>query len=97
MTTVTTAQSRKMQVIKGDYAPTEAKELLGNLLDSQINHQKIQHWINWEANHNQPDQHQHKLAELTACKERFEKVIKEASELGCRLQIEGNFELKLTQ
>lgn len=43
---------KKLNLVNGDFTPSEAADLINNLIDEKINFHKIQRLQLWEGNHN---------------------------------------------
>lgn len=49
--TTTTATAKKLQLIKGEFTPSDALDMVGAMFDQKINYHKIQRLKNWEYDH----------------------------------------------
>lgn len=86
-------QSTKL--IEGVYTPQEAKEILMDLLDHEINFYKIQN-LSAEVRQGNPDaQAWNKVQELSAEKERVLQMIRSAAEEGKKVNIYSTVHLRL--
>ncbi len=58
-------QSQKIQLVKGEFTPSEASHIVMSLIDEKINFHKIQRLQIWEGNHKcKTSQFDGRIAEL---------------------------------
>ncbi len=88
--------TQKIQLVKGEFTPSEALDIVRSLIDEKINFHKIQRLQLWEGNHacntNQLDG---RIKELELEKEKTREFIAEMRTQGKNLMINGVLEIKI--
>lgn len=87
-----------IQTVNGKFSPTEANDLLNELIASRINHHNIQMLSVWEHNHQQDSNDASGKIELMK-KQKLEAIdlIAKARKEGLKVEIIGNIEVKLSK
>lgn len=86
-----------MQLVRGKFSPSEARELIHALVNSRIQFYQIQKMRRWESNHNTNTAgFDRKISELNAEREQLDKLIREADHAGLRVEIEGAIRLRIS-
>ena len=85
------ASTEKMiQLIKGEFTPSQAAELISSLLDHKINHHKIEGLKLWESNHNSNQEPiSNRIKELENERKTAQEFISGISGNGKNLKING--------
>ncbi|WP_339710695.1 hypothetical protein [Cyclobacterium amurskyense] len=94
METKETAQLGKttqtIQLVKGEFTPSEATHVLMGLIDEKINFHKIQRLQIWEGNHgSKTDQLDGRIQELELEKKKAQEFINITRGLGQKISING--------
>jgi hypothetical protein len=93
--TQTEKETKKIQLVKGEFTPSEASHIITSLIDEKINFHKIQRLQMWEGNHRcKPDELNGRIEELEKEKEITRAFINSMRGLGKNLKIDGT--LKIT-
>ncbi|EPR65339.1 hypothetical protein [Cyclobacterium qasimii] len=100
METKETAQggktTQKIQLVKGEFTPSEAAHVLMGLIDEKINFHKIQRLQIWEGNHgSKTDQLDGRIQELELEKKKAHEFINITRGLGQKLSINGVLEISV--
>ena len=86
---------KKIQLVKGEFSPSEASHIISSLIDEKINFHKIQRLQMWEGNHKcKPEELNGRIEELEKEKEITRAFINSMRGLGKNLKIAGS--LKIT-
>ena len=94
--TATQKTTKKIQLVKGDFTPSEASHVIMNLMDEKINFHKIQRLQIWEGNHKcETSELDGRIAELTKEKEIAREFINKARSQGLKLKINGVLEISI--
>ena len=89
MTTVK-VQDQKVQFLKGEFTPLEAKDMIYRMIDEQINQYKLQHLSRWEHDHNTSvEAIDQKIENLKRIKQEFAEMIRQAREENCQVNLSG--------
>ena len=95
---VTTKELHKIQLVDGEFTPSQAGSLLNSLIDQKIAYHKIQKWSVWEGNHNMdPRRSDDRIRELDIQKMLAKDIIDEARTQGCKIEIGGTLEIKFVK
>jgi len=90
--------NQKVQLVKGDFSPSDASYIIMTLIDQKINFHKIQRLQKWEGNHHANTKDlDDRIAELEKEKEKVRAFIANSRKLGSNLNINGLLELSLTE
>lgn len=90
--------TQKVQLVKGEFTPSEASHIIMNLIDEKINFHKIQRLQIWESNHNcKTDQIDSRIAELEQEKEIARDYINKSRGTGQNLNINGTLEISIAK
>ncbi len=90
--------SEQTPLVKGIYNSSQARDIVKNLIDSQINFYKLENLKSWEACHSEENTHwMTKIDELTQKRDEYIQLINKAKEEGLDINIESTFELKLSK
>jgi hypothetical protein len=88
--------TQKLQLIKGEFSPSEASDIIIALIDEKINFHKIQRLQFWEGNHNyETDQLDGRIKELEEEKRIAREFLNKIRATGGRLKINGSIEITL--
>lgn len=86
--------TQKIQLVKGDFTPSEASDIIMNLINEKINFHKLQRLQMWEGNHKcSTDQLDGRIGELQKEKEIALEFINSIRGLGKNLKINGTLEI----
>lgn len=89
---------QKIQLVKGDFTPSEASDVISALIDQKINFHKIQRLQLWEGNHKcETDQLDGRIKELEEEKRIAKEYIDAARSGGQRLKINGILEITVSE
>ncbi len=81
---------KKIQLVKGEFSPSEASHIITSLIDEKINFHKIQRLQMWEGNHKcKPEELNGRIEELEKEKEITRAFINSMRSLGKNLKIDG--------
>jgi len=90
--------TQKIQLVKGEFTPSEASHIIMNLIDEKINFHKLQRLQMWEGNHkSKTDQLDGRIQELEKEKEIAKKFINSTRGLGQNLSINGVLEISVSK
>lgn len=90
--------AQKIQLVKGEFTPSEASHIIVNLIDEKINFHKIQRLQIWEGNHKcKTDQLDERIKELEKEKVIAREFINKARSLGQKLKINGILEISVVE
>jgi hypothetical protein len=91
-------ETQKIQLVKGDFTPNEASDVIMSLINEKINFHKLQRLQMWEGNHKCiPDQLNGRIEELEKEREIARGFINSIRGLGKNLKINGILEISVTQ
>ncbi|MFI8604629.1 hypothetical protein ACIGCP_09220 [Cellulophaga baltica] len=95
---MTPIATQKVQLVKGEFTPSEASDIVINLIREKINFHKLQRLQLWEGDHNcKTDQIDTRIDELNQEKETMLKFINSHRNLGVTLKINGIIELEVAE
>ncbi|GAB3331981.1 hypothetical protein GCM10027429_10890 [Marivirga atlantica] len=86
---------QKVNLIKGEFSPSEAEEILCHLIDKKINFHKVRDFsreIRFGINENSSS---NRIEELQEVRERVSDIVKEAELRGKSMKIKANIEIEL--
>jgi DNA-binding HxlR family transcriptional regulator len=90
--------AQKIQLVKGEFTPSEASHIITNLIDDKINFHKIQRLQMWEGNHKcKTDQLDNRIKELEKEKVIAKEFINSIRSLGQNLKIDGVLEISVAK
>jgi len=90
--------TQKIELVKGEFTPSEASDVIMKLIDVKINFHKIQRLQIWEGNHKcQTNQLDGRIQELEREKEIARDFIDSKRGLGLNLIINGTLELSVSE
>jgi hypothetical protein len=90
--------TQKIQLVKGDFTPSEAAHVVVNLIDEKINFHKIQRLQIWEGNHNcKTGKLDGRINELEEERRIAKEFINNARGLGQKLRIDGVLEITIAK
>lgn len=90
--------SQKIQLVKGEFTPSEASHVVMNLIDEKINFHKIQRLQIWEGNHKcKTGELDGRIKELEKEKEIAREFINNTRGLGQNLKINGVLEITVAK
>jgi len=86
-----------VQIVDGNFSPTEASDMLNELITSRINFHNIQMLRMWEGNHRYNSNEWDKKMEALE-KERAEAIalLAKAKKEGCNVEIIGDIKVRLS-
>ncbi len=88
--TQTENETQKIQLVKGEFTPSEASHIIMGLIDEKINFHKIQRLQRWEGNHKgNSDELNGRIEELEKEKVTAREFINRSRSLGQNLKIDG--------
>ena len=89
---------QKIQLVKGDFTPSEASHIIMNLIDEKINFHKIQRLQIWEGNHKcETNELDERIEELQKEKETAHEFINNTRVLGKNLKINGILDITVSE
>ena len=95
---LTQENNRNTSITRDQFSPSEAKDVIKNLIDSQLNFYKLKQLQNWIGDHSAAQEElEEKLALLEKRKEEFESIIEQARQLNCSLTVDTSIEIKLNK
>ena len=90
--------TQKIELVKGEFTPSEASDVIMKLIDVKINFHKIQRLQIWEGNHEcKTNQLDGRIQELEREKEIARDFIDSKRGLGLNLIINGTLELSVSE
>ena len=96
--TKTEKATQKIQLVKGEFTPSEASHVIVNLIDEKINFHKIQRLQIWEGNHKcKTDQLDGRIKELEEEKRIAKEFINSLRASGQNLKINGLIEITVAK
>jgi hypothetical protein len=96
--TQTEKVSQKIQLVKGEFTPSEASHILMSLIDEKINFHKIQRLQIWEGNHKcKTGDLDSRIDELLREKKIAQEFINKTRGLGQNLRINGTLEITVVE
>jgi hypothetical protein len=96
--TQTEEAAQKIQLVKGEFTPSEASHIIMGLIDEKINFHKLQRLQIWEGqHHSKTDQLDGRIIELEKEKEIAQKFINSTKGLGQNLKINGILEISIAK
>ncbi|WP_408030674.1 hypothetical protein [Tenacibaculum xiamenense] len=97
-TATTEKISQETKLANGVFNNSQARDIVKNLIDCQINFYKLENLKSWEACHSEENTHwMKKIDELTKKKEEFNNLIDKANKEGLEINIESILEIKLSE
>lgn len=94
--TQTEKATQKVQLVKGEFTPSEASHIIMKLIDEKINFHKIQRLQIWEGDHNcETKELDGRIEELQKEKEVTRAFINKTRGLGKNLKINGLIEISV--
>ena len=88
--------SQKIQLVEGEFTPSEASHIIVNLINEKINFHKIQRLQMWEGNHKcKTDSLDGRIKELEKEKLIAKEFINSIRGLGQNLKINGTLEISV--
>ena len=85
--------NQKIQLVRGEFTPSEASDIINALIDEKINFHKLQRLQIWEGNHICKTDHLNdRISELLKEKEIARNFISKARAQGSKLKINGILE-----
>jgi hypothetical protein len=86
--------NKKIQLVKGEFTPSEASDIINALIDEKINFHKLQRLQIWEGNHVCKTDHlSDRITQLQKEKEITRDFISKARAQGSKLKINGILEI----
>lgn len=96
--TQTEEATQNIQLVKGDFTPSEASHILMSLIDEKINFHKIQRLQIWEGNHKcKTSDLDNRIDELLKEKKIAQEFINKTRGLGQNLRINGTLEITVAK
>ena len=93
-----TSSSQVVQLIKGEFSPTQAKEIVLSLISQKISYHKLEEIQLWEKDHDfNLEPIRIRIRELEDEKQKAEQFISEAKKQGKNLEINGIIEMKASE
>lgn len=88
--------AQQLDALNGTYSPSEARDILANIIDYQINFYKLKHLSQWERNHNASAATiDNKIKKLVQQKKDMIELTNKARLGGLRITLGGTLELSL--
>jgi hypothetical protein len=96
--TITEKATEKIQLVRGEYTPSEASYIVMNLIDKKINFHKIRLLQTWEQNHKcDTSEIDKRIEELEKEKEVAQAFFAEAIEQGLTIKIDGVLNMSISK
>lgn len=90
--------SQKIQLVKGEFSPSEASHIVIKLIDEKINFHKVQRLQMYEGNHHcETEELDGRIKELEEEKRIAKKFIGNTKDLGKRLKIDGVLHISVSE
>lgn len=90
--------NQKVQLVKGNFTPSEAYDVIISMIDKKINFHKVKRLQNWEENHGcEMSQVDCRIKELQEEKRIVKEFISNTRAQGCNLKINGVLEISVTE
>lgn len=90
------ATLQSIKLIEGTFTPSEAADILNDIIAKKINFHKIQRLKINEGNHDDPCNHDNeRLSELQASKDRLSDILKDVRINGKRMSIKANISIEV--
>ena len=87
-------ETQQIRLIKGEFTPTEASNVIINLINEKINFHKLQRLQTWENNHNSKTDHiDSRIKELEKEKEIAIDFLNMSEDMGLNLKVNGVLEI----
>ncbi|GGF69499.1 hypothetical protein [Wenyingzhuangia marina] len=91
-------KTQKIQIVKGDFTPSEASQVIMSLIDEKINFHKIQRLQKWEQNHQfDTNNLDNRINQLIKEKEIAKTFITKSENLNCNMSINGTIEISIEE
>lgn len=88
---------QKVQLVKGEFSPSDASYVIMSLIDEKINFHKIQRLQKWEGNHRaSTNDLDDRIAELEREKDVAREFIAKSRKLNKNLKINGILEIMIS-
>lgn len=88
----------EMQLIDGNFSPSEAYDALACIIERNINFFKLQHLGQWEKDHDLCTKSiQQKLSDLNHCKDELKRLTAEARAEGYKLKVDTKLVIELVK
>ena len=89
-------KTQKIQLVKGEFTPSESLDIVRALIDEKINFHKIQRLQLWEGSHScNTDQLDGRIQELELEKQKIKEFVAGMRAQGKNLKINGVLEIKI--
>ncbi|MBC2838458.1 hypothetical protein [Robiginitalea sp. SC105] len=89
---------QKVQLVKGDFTPSEAWDIIGSLVDVKINFHKLQRLQRWEGYHKcDTGDLNSRIEELQQAEAEAKEFIAQVRKQGKKVSISGTLEIKVTE
>lgn len=86
----------KVQLVDNIFTPTEASDIVTNLINEKINFHKLQRLSQWEGDINSDTSFDdNRVAKLTAESKAFKQICQEAKLNGKKIKINGVLEIEI--
>lgn len=96
-TTKTPQTKQQVELVKGKFTPSEARDILSALIDVKVNFHKIQRLQRWEGQHNcDTGDLNSRIAELVLAEEHGKEFIQAVRGQGKNVKISGTLVLEIT-
>ena len=87
---------QKVQLVKGEFSPSDASFVIMSLIDEKINFHKIQRLQKWEGNHHaNTSDLDDRISQLEKEKEIAREFIAKSRKQNCKLSINGVLEITI--
>lgn len=90
--------TQKIQLVKGEFTPSEASDVIMSLIDEKIKFHRKQRLQKWEQNHkNNSDELEDRIKQLEKEKQKTKEFIANAKDLKKNIAINGILEMKIVE
>jgi|AntRauMFilla1563_2_1112583.scaffolds.fasta_scaffold04205_4 hypothetical protein len=86
-----------VKLVKGEFSPNEAKEVLFSLITSKIRFHQLEVFSNSERNIGDIDYSEKRITELENSKIRMASIIEDATKKGKKIKINGTIEIEILE
>lgn len=90
--------SQKVELVRGEFTPSEARDILSSLIDVKVNFHKLQRLQRWEGQHNcDTGDLNSRIAELVLAEENGKEFIQSIREQGKQVKISGTLVFEIIE
>lgn len=91
-------EQKTVQIVEDEFTPSEAQNLVRNIVEPQVNLYKVRAMTDWESDHNYGSSlSDRKTAQLSDNLKHIEEVIQYAKENGYQVSLTGSIDVRLVR